>query len=217
MSAMTLRSGARGPLPPHRVFRNFLNEDEHAALLHWATASEELLAPSTLGTGGNVYLEHRGSRSLFLKERLGPWKDMLRNRLRAAMPELFVGAGLKPFEVSRFELELVVYGDGAHFARHVDTMRAGAPSEADRLLTGVYYFHTEPRAFSGGELRLFRFGDSGAAPGDFVDIAPEQNSLVVFPSWASHEVRPVHCPGGAYRDSRFSVNCWLERARPRAG
>lgn len=181
----------------------------------WALASEPLLVPSILDDG-RVYPAHRGSRSLHLSSRLGPWKEMLRGRMRELMPELFRGAGLKPFEVSRFELELVVYQDGARFGRHHDTLRLGAPAESDRLLTGVYYFHREPKAFTGGSLRLFRFGSSGDAPGDFVEIEPEQNMMLVFPSWASHEVTEVHCPGGAYRDSRFSVNCWLERTRPSA-
>ena len=111
---------------------------------------------------------------------------------QAGGPELFRGAGLRPFEVSRYELELVAYQDGSRFGRHIDTMRAGDADESDRLLTGVYYFHAEPKAFTGGALRLYRFGHSGDAAGDYVDIEPEQNMLLVFPSWASHEVRLVN-------------------------
>ena len=86
---------------------------------------------------------------------------MILNRLRASLPMLFQGAGLRPFEVSRYELELVVYQDGARFGRHVDTMRVGAMDESDRLLTGVYYFHSQPRAYSGGALR--RGPDAGCS------------------------------------------------------
>ncbi|MGZ8337145.1 MAG: 2OG-Fe(II) oxygenase [Allosphingosinicella sp.] len=138
---------------------------------------------------------------------------MLRQRIELAMPEIFGGAGLKPFHVSRLETELVVYNDGTHFRPHYDTFRDGA-AHSDRLLTGVYYFHAEPKGFTGGELRLYRFGATEAAPGDYVDIEPEQNTLLVFPSWSTHEVRTVHCPSGRYGDSRFAMNCWLERARP---
>ena len=89
------------------------------------------------------------------------------------------------------------------------TPLGGDPSGTqDRLLSAVYYFHREPKGFSGGQLRLHRFGSNGE-PGDYVDIEPERNSLVVFPSWTTHEVRTVHCPTGQFADYRFAVNCWL--------
>jgi Rps23 Pro-64 3,4-dihydroxylase Tpa1-like proline 4-hydroxylase len=78
------------------------------------------------------------------------------------------------------------------------------------VLSGVYYFHRRPRAFTGGELRLYAIGD----PDRFVDIEPTHNTLLVFPSWAPHEVRPVSCPTGQFMDSRFAINCWLHARRP---
>jgi Rps23 Pro-64 3,4-dihydroxylase Tpa1-like proline 4-hydroxylase len=116
---------------------------------------------------------------------------------------------------------MVAYGDGAHFAAHTDIPigtdhrdHGARFGKFDRLLSGVYYFHAEPKGFTGGELRLFRFGsDAAAEPGDWMDIPPEQNSLVVFPSWVRHQVLPVHCPSDAFSDSRFAVNCWMCRSR----
>jgi len=81
-----------------------------------------------------------------------------------------------------------------------------------RVLSCVYYFHREPKAFEGGALRIHAFGSEEDA--EFVDIEPRQNSLLVFPAWAPHEVRTVSCPSDAFADARFSVNCWLHRARP---
>ena len=60
------------------------------------------------------------------------------------------------------------------------------------MVSGVYHFHREPKALSGGGLRLHRFGATLKAP---------------------HEVRPVACPSMAFADSRFSVNCWIYRPR----
>lgn len=51
----------------------------------------------------------------------------------------------------------------------------------------------------------------------YVDVPPESDTLVAFPSWLRHEVLPVHVPSGAWRDSRFAINCWLHRARQAAG
>ena len=80
------------------------------------------------------------------------------------------------------------------------------------MISAVYYFHVEPKGFTGGELRLYRYGAPaetlGKEPGNHVDIAPINNSLVAFPSWALHEVRPVQCPSDEFREYRFAVNCW---------
>jgi SM-20-related protein len=75
----------------------------------------------------------------------------------------------------------------------------------------VYYFFSEPKAFNGGALRLYAIG--GNSQQSFIDIEPERNSLLVFPSWAPHEVMPVHCPSGRFVDSRFAINCWLYRKK----
>ena len=86
-----------------------------------------------------------------------------------------------------------------------------ASGTQDRLLSGVYYFHREPKAFSGGALRFHRFG-GGETQDDWIDVEPEQDSLVVFPTWARHEVLRVSCPSREFADSRFAVNVWLCRA-----
>ena len=39
-------------------------------------------------------------------------------------------------------------------SRHNDTSVGEAPGHGHRVLSGVYYFHREPKAFSGGCLRV---------------------------------------------------------------
>jgi Rps23 Pro-64 3,4-dihydroxylase Tpa1-like proline 4-hydroxylase len=80
----------------------------------------------------------------------------------------------------------------------------------DRLVSAVYYFHSAPKRFTGGTLRLYRMADR-EGKGDFVEFEPELNSLAVFPSWARHEVRRVACPGCSFDQYRFAVNAWLCR------
>jgi SM-20-related protein len=46
-----------------------------------------------------------------------------------------------------------------------------------------------------------------------VAVEPEHNRLVAFPAFVPHEVVPISCPGNAFADRRFSINCWLHRAR----
>ena len=94
----------------------------------------------------------------------------------------------------------------------MDTYVGDARRASDRLLSAVYYFHAEPKAFSGGALRLYPFG-AKKDEDSFADVQPEQNTLLVFPSWAPHEVLPVSCPSGRFSDSRFAVNCWIHRRK----
>ncbi len=158
--------------------------------------------------GGLV--EPRARTALSLRD-LGPMGPVLEARLRAAASEWNAALRVTPFETSAVELELVAHNDGAHFTLHSDTYSSSEPSRGDRMLSAVYYFHRRPRAFEGGSLRLHRLGASPGDPG--LDLSPDDNCLVVFPSWGPHEVMRVDCPSRAFADSRFAVNGWIYRAR----
>lgn len=208
---------AVGPLPPHRLFSNWLPATDHSALLDWTLGQETEFEPTTVVRGGAEVVDPASRKSSRLP-RFGPLKDMFVAHARERAPEIFQACGTRPFEVGWVEVEIAAHNDGAHFHPHTDipigSLRDPLQGNRnyDRVVSAVYYFHSEPKGFSGGELRLHRFG-GGGGEGEFVDIAPEQNSLLVFPSWARHEVLRVSCPSGEFRDSRFAVNCWLHRQR----
>ena len=130
-------------------------------------------------------------------------------RLREIVPEVFAHFGMAmPAELG-FEKQLTAHNDGEYFRMHNDN---GSPSTASRLLTYVYYFHGEPAAFSGGQIRIYdSLPESGSwEPADkFVDIAPDNNMLLLFPSGQMHEVRRISCPSEAFGDGRFTVNGWF--------
>lgn len=208
-----------GPLPPWHQFRNVLSDDEHRLLLDWTLSQRERFRPAGIA-GKGVDPERRIAEKLL---DLGPAAAPVEARLRALLPEIFARTGTRPFELEHLELEIAAHGHGAFFVRHLDIPvgpgrkpLGGIKGEGhDRLISAVYYYHREPKGFAGGALRLFRFG-SGADGGDgvsddHVDVEPAQNSLVVFPSWAAHEVRPVSCPSGRFEDHRFAINAWFCR------
>ena len=68
----------------------------------------------------------------------------------------------------------------------------------------IVYLFRRPRRFIGGQLRYFALGGSA-----HIDIEPEHNLLLTFPSIAPHAVQPVSCPGIPFRDWRFAVNMWV--------
>ena len=195
---------------PHLVMRGFMPVEEHQAVLDWALANQASFAPSRVGNG-KLRAEFRSS--ITAKATDYPWKPAFRQRMLGAVPELARGLGMAPFEVERIQLSLIAYNDGDFYREHVDTEpsrdRGDAERAGDRVLSAVYYFHREPKAYSGGALRLHAFNP---ASDRFEDVAPEQNSLVAFASFARHEVRPVICPSRRFEDSRFAINCWVRRA-----
>lgn len=191
---------------PHLARRDFLSRAEHAALLAWTLDNEARFKPAVVG-GDTVDPVIRQSLSL---RDLGPIQSAFEERIRAGTSDMIAELRVTPFETSQIELELVAHNDGAHFLLHTDLYTVTRSKRGDRMLSAVYYFHREPKGFSGGFLRLHQVGARQGDAGE--DIPPEQNSLVVFPSWGPHEVMPVHCPSGAFADSRFAVNCWVYRA-----
>lgn len=210
------------PLPAHVQYLEFLTEEEHAAILDWALSDPRRFDPALIhdiGMGQSSRVDTK-RRIAATTADLGPIESLVRDRFGAVREQLAAATGTL-IPPGPLELEIASHGDGAFFAAHTDLPvgqgRAPHSSEEghDRILSLVYYFARRPAAFSGGQLRLYRFGtppNGRDGPQNFIELDPVPNSLVAFPSIALHEVRPVICPSGAFRDHRFAINCWFLRA-----
>ena len=198
-------------LPPYIVRRDFLPAAMVAELLAFAEANEARFVSTKVGVGEGAATKPAVRISSMLRD-FAPLKDDFKAIMRPLAPAIAAELKVKPFEVSRVEVELIAHGDGAFYSRHIDTMREGDGTSKMRLLSGVYYFHAQPKAFEGGALRLHELMPARDDEARFVDIEPAHNSCVFFPSWMPHEVMPVRCPSKRFADSRFAVNCWFRRA-----
>ena len=124
--------------------------------------------------------------------------------------ETFVEPNLSA-PIARIESQITASNHGDYFRWHCDDSQ---PEIASREITFVYFFHREPKAFRGGELRIY---DSRWENGEYVStgnyqiIVPGQNQVVFFPSSLLHEITPVECSSRAFADSRFTVNGWFHR------
>ena len=191
---------------PHLLLHDFLLPAEHAALLTWTLDNETRFTPA--GVAGNVIDPTR--RSCAKLNDLGPTRDVLTTRIHAAYPGWLQQLRVSPFNLAHLELQIVAYPDQAHFAFHMDAALGTDKPARNRRLTAVYYFHHEPRRFTGGDIRLYPLG-AGPRSQPTVAIPPAQNTLLVFPSWVGHDVTAVHCPTQNFADSCFAVNCWLHQ------
>jgi SM-20-related protein len=199
---------------PYLVYRNVMGQEYVTGLLnHVVERQGDFVAGGMLNRKtGESFKDTNVRWSLYLRD-LGPFRGPIKAFVNAiAGPALKALHVIEP-QIKPKEFEITAYPDGGHIGEHIDTKTG---KERVRILSCVYYFAATPRRFDGGELRLFgfpkpNFGEkSGAA--SFVDIEPHTDTLVVFPSWLFHQVLPVRVPGGAWADSRFTVNCWIHRA-----
>ena len=184
---------------------HFLTEVEQAKLLAYTLQKENEFVSSSTATGAIDY-----RRSLVLHH-FPEFVDLISQRIQAVLPQVIQQLQIPTFTVSQIEAQLTAHNHGNFYKIHNDN---GSPDAATRELTYVYYFYRQPKAFSGGELRLYHSRiEQGMYVQDesFQTVDPRHNSIVFFLSRIMHEVMPVSCPSQAFADSRFTINGWIRR------
>ncbi len=193
-----------GRFPPHRILTGWLGETQAARLMAYGLATEAQFVPTKLNDNGAGRLDDVVRHSSVMKD-LGAFAGPLRRKALALQAGLETAFDMTRAPANSTQMEIVAHGDGAFYRPHTDTYTGDEYTPGGRRrLTMVYYFHRQPRRFTGGRLRLFDLGGEQS-----IDIEPAHDSLLVFPSYARHEVETISCPGGVFADSRFAVNIWL--------
>lgn len=108
---------------------------------------------------------------------------------------------------SRNELviDLTSHGDEDFFDTHSDLN----PANPIRQLSYVYYFHTLPKIFEGGELHLFDTDPFTQTHNSrSTCIQPIHNRLIIFPSYVYHRVCKISLDSNTPADCRHSLNGW---------
>lgn len=197
------------PRPPRffpvHVAGNWLDADLSNELLDYAIQNEARYQEGSVFLAGEKAVNHTYRKTSVLYD-LGNFDAPLRAAALAVKPELEATFGMPSFSAGSVELELAAHSDGAHFDRHVDTFVVHNQGSSKRVFTLVLYLNREPKAFTGGELRMYAIGSSHTK-----DIEPLHNRLVAFPSIAGHSVQRIDCPSGKFADQRFAVNIWIHR------
>jgi SM-20-related protein len=191
-------------VPPYGIVHNWLGAEAVERLLTYARSNEYRFKEAQVSSRLDRTQRVDHTMRISMKIGLGDLKGEVKAKFEQLLPTIFETLRVKPF-IPLFELEFVAHGNGAFFARHRDTGR-----NHHRIITAVYYFHALPKAFSGGVLRLHSLAASGEQ-GTFVDISPEFDTVVYFPSMFLHEVLPIESPSGEFLDSRLAINCWFVR------
>ena len=192
------------------VLDEFLSPQELQELVAFTLAHEaefhasEVISPA----GGVIDYQHRKSHVL---DQEGPYQELILERIKSVLPSVFRKLNMEELPTTRTEVQVTASNDGDSFAVHTDD---GHDEVASRYLTFVYFFHREPKQFTGGELRIHDArlrGELYVSEGSYQTIVPEENQIVFFPCAMVHEITPVQCPSKAFADSRFTLNGWIHR------
>jgi SM-20-related protein len=195
-----------GIVPVHAVqVRDVLDADEHAALLSMVAQQAAHFAGTRTSTG---VINYRESMVLY---HFAPFDELLRDKVRGLMPQVCEALKI-PVATGAIEAQLTAHNDGNFYKVHNDN---GSADTVHRALTFVYYFHRQPKGFSGGELRIYDHKNQNGyhyAADSYSTIEPLDNSMVLFESREMHEVLPVTCPSQQFMDSRFTINGWVAKS-----
>lgn len=165
---------------PFHVISNWLNKEEANRLLAYSIENEARFRAGRIFYKGVLKVDSAYKNARVLHD-LGDFEALLRAAAVAAKPSLEQLLGISPFSVKTIEVKLAAYGDGTYFRRHIDTLVAGNESASNRVLTLVLYLNREPKAFSGGALRMYALGSSKTK-----DVEPMHTSW-----WHSLPLPPI--------------------------
>ena len=193
---------------PVIIVDDFVGKAAAEQLLQYAIAQESAFRPSKVVHGDLGIID--GSRRVSkVNSYLDPVMPLIEPAIRRAVDEAIPKLGLVNVDSYFLEPELAWCGDGGFFKLHADTLHRDR-FKNQRVMTTVYYFYKQPKAFTGGELCLYGLGaDENSSAQQ--EIEPRCDRAVFFPAWFPHEVLPVHCSSGAFEDGRFAISCWVRK------
>lgn len=189
-------------------------------LLDYSRKNQARFERSRIGSGGDVKVDPK-RRVSSVCPLDGSLHDKVSDHILQILPNALEALGMYPFTTGKVETELAVHGDGAFFVRHTDVRRDILGAGSSRHVTAVLYFHTMPRRFEGGTLRLYPvraegLRNEGAHSQDapemgWQDFEPRHGSILFFPSGLQHEVLPVRAPDVPFEHQRFALNIWVHK------
>ena len=188
---------------PYALIDNFLSPSQLSELLSYSINKYPEFVPTI-----NFANDPNYRRSLYLPH-FPEFSELIVGLVRKITPQIISHLGISNFVIGQIESQLTAHNHDNYYKIHNDS---GSPDTDTRVLTYVYYYHREPKGFTGGELVLY---NSKVENGTYVAadshkvIQPTNNTIVFFPSHCMHEVLPVACPSEYFADSRFTVNGWV--------
>ncbi|OCX50638.1 hypothetical protein BEL04_22980 [Mucilaginibacter sp. PPCGB 2223] len=186
------------------IYIDYFDLETNARLFAHAIAKQaDFTHTMTVGLDGEGALNENYRHSLSLPPKdFKEFYKILAQKIRSEFEQIVEKLGIEPFELGAVEMHLTSHNNGEFYKPHIDN---GKGTLKNRVITFVYYFHSIPRKFEGGQLLFLR-----NKPKPLI-VPPDNNSIVFFDSSLLHAVHPVSCPSQEFADGRFTLNGWLWR------
>lgn len=193
---------------PFYIITDFLDEESLVEIDEIIHKNESIFSPTTVSYKNSAVVDQKTRSSKVLaKKHFKSFSDSFQNKLKKVVPaisnnfRLELNPNLKP------EISLTMHLDGDFFKIHMDVL---TNTKHQRKLTFVFYYHSLPKGFSGGDLLLFDSSLEGYNYDlNYTKISPVRNSIVFFPSHCYHKVTPINLQSSNYLDGRYTVNGWF--------
>ena len=193
------------------VENKFLSSAKVDEIIHYTLAHElDFGISEVVSSAGAWVIDVTYRRSRVLMD-IGKHEKVIVTHMKAILPLVLKSLQHRVFHISRVDVQITASNHGDFFRIHSDV---DEDELASREITFVYFLHSKPKAFRGGELRIYDSRLEGAeyvSTGTYSTVTPKHNQVVFFPSSLMHEVMPVNCPSQSFVDSRFTVNGWICR------
>lgn len=199
-----------GMIPvPYWQKKDFLMEAEISMLWNVIQEKQDMFEPSETTHG--LDQEYRHSKVLYKKsiKEIASW---FLPKITECFETAMIHCNVNMFSISDYELELNQHLDGDFFIIHRDTQKKESDEEyaSARKLTFVYYFHSLPKRYKGGDLLLFDTDSmSDEYSMNYTRIIPVHNCILFFPSTAVHQVTPISLDTDNYLGGRYTLNGWI--------
>jgi Rps23 Pro-64 3,4-dihydroxylase Tpa1-like proline 4-hydroxylase len=193
------------------AFDQFLRPEELDFVRTFATEMEYQFSAATTvhkGRPGTLDVTRRRARVLTGLEAQDIGR-FFKAKVAETLPSVLEDLELPMRPTGRTSVQITSTGDGEYYKPHVDN----SPEAVERReLSFVYFCHSHPRKFEGGELRIYatRLYTGIQDPDVRVHvISPEANRMVFFQGDFLHEICPVVCHSNRLVDTRLTVNGWV--------
>ena len=181
-------------------FDDFFDRASNQNLLDRAISTQAIFTTTELGKASEY---GKGHRTNLVTYDMGDFGQAMRALVSERLPLVCERLNMGAIDIKFIHLKIAAYLDGDYFKAHQDNKL----NHPDRLISFVYYFHREPKPYTGGDLLLYdsRFDPPAYVRTLYTRVIPRNNSIIFFPSEFFHEVAPVATDSADFGASRFTM------------
>jgi Rps23 Pro-64 3,4-dihydroxylase Tpa1-like proline 4-hydroxylase len=192
---------------PFAIIDDFLTQDERERFWRLALKSEEAFFEAGFARKGEQVIDRQSRMTNVFKLEAAD-KRLFHGKLQPLLDDLLVLFSIPAMSHKEIEVKMTAHSQGGFFGIHQDGFKDNGGSE--RYVSWIYYFHSQPKRYAGGDLILFdsnrlrenhRFDD-----GKYTRYITVDNQLVCFPSCFFHGVTPVELLQPDFECNRFAIS-----------